>query len=143
MKQGSLFLFHFVVLRCLRSWGFTLHSLLVSLKSPRWVGVHRLGLRLFGAMVWKLLIVESFSQWILNKIETQNYLEIWVALLESPWWIGFNRVYFTIFKAKGGVEDIHFLMDFVAENSNKLQKIGFGTKNQLNPQCVHNCTGLD
>ncbi len=36
------------------------------------------------------------------------------------------------------MEDIHFLMDFVAENSNKLQKIGFERKNQLNPQmCLH------
>ncbi len=32
------------------------------------------------------------------------------------------------------MEDIHFLMDFVAENANKLQKkFGFATKNQLNP----------
>jgi hypothetical protein len=37
-----------------------------------------------------------------------------------------------------------FWVDFVAENSNKLQRIGFGMKNQLSPWCVHtwaNSTG--
>jgi hypothetical protein len=34
--------------------------------------VCRLGLRLFGAMVWKLLIIEPFSQGKLNKIEIEN-----------------------------------------------------------------------
>jgi hypothetical protein len=28
-------------------------------------------------------------------------------------------------------------VNFVAENSKKLQKIGFGRKNQLSSQCVH------
>jgi hypothetical protein len=36
----------------------------------------------------------------------------------------FNRVYFTNFRAK----DIDFLMDFVAQNSNKLQKLGLEGK---------------
>jgi hypothetical protein len=31
----------------------------------------------FGAMVWKLLIIEQFSQWKLNKIETENCIGIW------------------------------------------------------------------
>jgi hypothetical protein len=36
------------------------------------------------------------------------------------------------------VKDIDFfLVNLVAENSNKLQKLGFGRKNQLRPQCVH------
>jgi hypothetical protein len=35
------------------------------------------GLRLFGAMVWRLLIIESFFKLILNKIETENYIGIW------------------------------------------------------------------
>ncbi len=36
------------------------------------------------------------------------------------------------------MEDIDFGVDFVARNSNKLQKIGFGQKiNQLSPWCVH------
>jgi hypothetical protein len=32
---------------------------------------------LLGAMVWKLLIIESFSQLKLNKVETENYIGIW------------------------------------------------------------------
>jgi hypothetical protein len=28
-------------------------------------------------------------------------------------------------------------VDFVAGNSNKIAKIGFGRKNELSPQCVH------
>jgi hypothetical protein len=35
------------------------------------------------------------------------------------------------------VKDIDFLVDFVAENSKKIAKIGFGRKNQLSPQFVH------
>jgi len=31
----------------------------------------------FGAIVWKLLIIEAFSQWKLNKIESENSIEIW------------------------------------------------------------------
>ncbi len=33
--------------------------------------MHRFGLRLFGTAVWKLLIIEPFSQWKLNKVETE------------------------------------------------------------------------
>jgi len=36
-----------------------------------------IGLRLFGATVWKPLIIESFSQWKLNIIEIENCIEIW------------------------------------------------------------------
>jgi hypothetical protein len=55
-------------------------------------------------MVWKLLIIEPFFQWKLNKIKTENCIEIWrcplVVLLESPRQVRFSRVYFTIFRAK-------------------------------------------
>ncbi len=40
---------------------------------------------------------------------------------------------------------IDYLIYFVAENSNKLQKLGLEGKNQLNPQCVYtwaNDTGM-
>jgi hypothetical protein len=62
----------------------------------------RLGSRLFGAMVWKLLIIEAFFQGKLNKIETEVYwnLGAFLVLLESPQQVRFNRVYFTIFRAK-------------------------------------------
>ncbi len=81
--------------------------LLVSLESSQWVyGVHWLCLRLFGALLWNLLIIEPFffSQWKINKIETEkNYIGNW----GHAWWywkalkqVRFNRVYFTIFRAK-------------------------------------------
>jgi hypothetical protein len=66
--------------------------------------MHRLGLRLFGPMVWKLLIIDPFSQRKLNKIEIKNFIGFsghGLVLLESPWQVRFNRVfYFTIFRAK-------------------------------------------
>jgi hypothetical protein len=74
MKRGSLFCF---VCHVEISQTTALHAmLLVSLESSQWVGVHWLGLRLFGAMVWKLLIIESFSQWKLNKIAIENFIRI-------------------------------------------------------------------
>jgi hypothetical protein len=36
--------------------------------------MHRLGLGLFGPMVWKLLIIDPFSQRKLNKIEIKNFI---------------------------------------------------------------------
>ncbi len=57
-------------------------------------------------------------------------------LLESFRRVRFNRVYFTIFRAKD-VKDINFLVDFVAGNSNKFTKIGLeGKKNQAS-MCSH------
>jgi hypothetical protein len=53
--------------------------------------VHQLGLKLFEVKVWKLLIIESFFQSKLNKIKTENYIEVWgeggmfLVLLKSPW----------------------------------------------------------
>ncbi len=85
------------------SWPTRIHAvLLVSLESSQWVGVHWLGLRLFGATVWKLLIVELFSQQKLNKIKTETALKFraFLVLLESSQQVRFNRVYFTIFRAK-------------------------------------------
>jgi len=51
--------------------------LLVSSESFLWVLVHQHGWRLFRAMVWRLLIIESFSQWKLNQIKIKNCIEIW------------------------------------------------------------------
>jgi len=73
MKQGSLFCF------VLSHWDVPHHS------ASRWalgifswwVWVHWLGLRLFGVTMWKLLIIELFSEWNLNKIQTENYIRIW------------------------------------------------------------------
>ncbi len=53
-------------------------------------------------MVWKPLIIEAFFQGKLNKTETELYwnLGAFLVLLESPQQVRFNRVYFTIFRAK-------------------------------------------
>jgi hypothetical protein len=93
-------------------------------------------LRLFEAMVWKLLIVEPFFQWKLNK--NWNWKLYWnlgefLMLVVSLWRV---RFYFTIFRAKGWNIMI-FEWFFFAGNSNKLQKIGFGRKNELSPQSLH------
>jgi hypothetical protein len=75
MKQGSLFCF---VSLC---WDLPNHkvlhvaALLTSLESFWWV--HHIGLRLFGATIWKLSIIESLSQRKLNKIGTENCIGIW------------------------------------------------------------------
>jgi hypothetical protein len=56
MKQGSLF-----CLVCHVDMSQTIMfqaMLLVSLESFQWVGVHQFGLRLFGVLVWNLLIIE-------------------------------------------------------------------------------------
>jgi hypothetical protein len=75
MKQGSLFCF-VLFYHTQISQIMALHAMfLASLESSRWVGVHHLGLRLVGGAVWKLLIIESFCQWKLNKIKTEN--NIW------------------------------------------------------------------
>jgi hypothetical protein len=62
--------------------------LLVSSKSFQWVGVHQLGLKLFRTMVWKLLIIEPFSQWNLGAF---------LVLLESSWQVKSNRVFISQF----------------------------------------------
>jgi hypothetical protein len=81
MKQGSLFCF--VLLCRVEIYQTTmLHArLLVSLESSQWIVVHWLGLRMFGAMVWKLLIIEPFFQWKPNKIGTEQCIGIWGCFL--------------------------------------------------------------
>jgi hypothetical protein len=110
--------------------------------SPRFVGVHQLDLRLFGTMVWKLWIIESFSQWKLNKIKIENNIEIWGCYeccwkAFDEWDLESELIEFSSHFLELSVEDIDFWVDSVAENSNKLPKIGFGRKNQLSFQCVH------
>jgi hypothetical protein len=53
-------------------------------------------------MVWKLSIIEPFSQWKLNKIQNKTVLEFGSVLgvVERNQQVRFNRLYFTIFRAK-------------------------------------------
>jgi hypothetical protein len=66
IKQNRLFCF---VCHVEISQTTTFHvALSISLESSQWEGVHQLSLKLFGAIMWKLLINEPFSQWNLDKI---------------------------------------------------------------------------
>ncbi len=58
-----------------------------------------------------------------------------LVLLESLQWVRFNRVYFTIFKAK--VWKILILSGFCCWKFKQIAKIGFRRKNHLSSQRVH------
>jgi len=136
MKQGSLFCFvcHVEIFQII-----VLHiALLVSLESCQWVGVHWFGLRFFGAMVWKLLIIEPFSPWKLNKIETENYIGIW----RSSWccWKALDEsdlIEFISQFSELRCKRYWFSNKFCCWKLKQITKIGFRWKNHLSPQCVH------
>jgi hypothetical protein len=102
MKQGNLFCF---VCHIEISQTTALHAmLLMSLESSLWVG---------GALTWFETVwsygVEAIDYWTIFSMKTnsnQNWKQYWdsrvcLMLLESPRWrVRFNRVYFTIFRAK-------------------------------------------
>jgi hypothetical protein len=48
--------------------------LMVFSENSQWVEAHKLGLGLFGIMVWKLLIIEPFFQWFLKKSQPKTTL---------------------------------------------------------------------
>jgi hypothetical protein len=113
-----------------------LHAVL--LESSWWVGMHQLGLRLFPATRWKLLIIESFSQWKLSKIKTENCIGIWGRYWYC--WKALNNSdlieFISLFlELKCG--RYWFCSGFCCWKFKQITKIGFGKKNQLNPQCVH------
>jgi hypothetical protein len=143
MNRGSLFCF---VYPSDISQTMALHAtLLVSSESSEWIAVHWLSLRLFGAMVWKLLIIESFSQWKLNKIETENYTGIWGC--SWYFWKALSNSDLNNFISQFSeltCGRYWFLSGFCCWKFKQIAKIGFGRKNQLRTQCVHtwaNSTG--
>jgi hypothetical protein len=100
--------------------------------------VHWLGLRLFGATMWKLLLIEPFSQWKPDKIEIERWIRIgghswcfWKALGES------NSIDFISQFSELRCGRYCFLSGFFCWKFKQITKIGFGRKNQLSPQCVH------
>jgi hypothetical protein len=99
-------------------------TLLVASKSCQWVGVPQLGLKLFGATVWKLLIIESFSQWKLNKIKIENYIGIW-GHLWCCWktFVESNLIDFSSQFSKPRFGWYYLWVYFVVGNSNKLKKM--------------------
>jgi hypothetical protein len=140
MKQCSLFCF--VLFFHAEIFQITaLPALLVFLESSWWwwVRVHRLGLRLCGAIVCKLLINEFLFQQILNKIKTEFCVGIW----GRSWccWKALNRSNLIDFISQNFRPKVWKILIFewilLLKITKKITKIGFGRKNQLNPQCVH------
>jgi hypothetical protein len=64
---------------------------------------------------------------IKSKLKIYWNLGVFLVLLESLWQVKFNRVCFYNFQSLD-VKDIEFLVDFVAENLSKLQKLGLEGK---------------
>jgi hypothetical protein len=92
------------------------------------VGVNPLGLRLFGAMMWKL-IIEPFFQWKLNKIETKNCIEIWGC--SSCCWKVFNKSYLINFISRFlelRCGRYWFMNGFCCWKFKQIVKIGFELK---------------
>jgi hypothetical protein len=97
-----------------------------------------LSLKLFGTMVWKLLIIEPFSQWKLNKIKIENFIGIW----KHSWcsWKALQKpglIEFISKKSELSCWRYWFLSEFCCWKFKQIAKIGFGRKNQLTPQYVH------
>jgi len=110
-------------------------------ESSWWARYNRIYFTIFKDMVWKLLIIEPFFQWKLNKIETENYIKVWG---HSRWcWKAFGEsdliefiAQFSELRCRG----YWFLGEFCCWKFKQIAKIGFGRKNQLSPQCVHTWT---
>jgi len=62
--------------------------------------VQHLHLKLFGAMVWKLLTIEPFFNENQIKSKFKTVLGVFLVLLKSPWQVRFNKFYFIFFKTK-------------------------------------------
>jgi hypothetical protein len=148
------------MLRYLKSWHFMLHSLYL------WKALDKAldGYRCIN-LIWDSLSygVEPIDYWTifsvkLNKIKTENFSGIWerfFGVVEKPQWVGFNGVYFTIFKANVWKILIFewILLLKIQTNCNKLDLEGkiswplnvftlpnleiFNSENVKNKECVH------
>jgi hypothetical protein len=96
--------------------------------------VHWLGLKLFGVIVWKLFIIESFFQWKLITSKLKIVLEIGGIPGVGGKCLA-NQIYFTILRAK--VWKMLIFNGFCCYEFKQIAKIEFGKKIQLNFQCVH------
>jgi hypothetical protein len=97
-------------------------------------GVHWLGLRLFGATKWKLLIIEPFSQWKPDKIEIEKCIRIW----RHSWcfWKDLgesNSIEFISQFSELRCGRYCFLSGFFYWKFKQITNFGFGRKNQLSP----------
>ncbi len=130
MKQGSLFCF---VYHGQISQTTTLHVvLLVFSKSGALTWFETI--RSYNAKYidyWTIFSMKIEKNWNWNLYYNFG---AFLVILESHWKLRFNRVYFTIFKAK--VWKI-LSFEFCCWKFKQIGKIGFGRKNQLSPQHVH------
>ncbi len=100
--------------------------LLVSLESSWWIGVHWFGLRFFGVIVWKLLIIKPYSQWKLNKRKTKLYWNLGTFLvLETLNESNLIKFISQFSKLRGGR---WFFSGFCCWKFKQIAKIGFGRK---------------
>ncbi len=135
MKQGSLFCF--VTLRSLEAHDPSCHTLGIfgklsmSMGAPTW-------LETVWSYMWKLLIIQSFSEWKLKK--NQNW--------KLHWNLGDFQVLFNALGESNLIESIsqfselscgryEFFSGFCCWKFLLISKIGFGRKIQVSPQCVH------
>ncbi len=63
-------------------------------------------------------------------------LGVFLVILESPWQVQFNKVYFTIFRAIVW-KILIFEWILLLKIQKTYTKFGFGRKNRLSRQCVH------
>ncbi len=118
---NQIYLWNKVVCFILSCWdlpnhGASCHALGI-FKKLSMNGVHQLGLRLFGSMVRKLLLLNHFF----NGIWVHSWC-CWKSLDKS------NLIKFISQFHSQGVEDINFLSGFCFGNSNKLSKLGLEGK---------------
>jgi len=105
--------------------------------------VHWLGLKLYVAMVGKLLILEPFSQWKLNKIKTENCIRIWGrswCYWKAPDKSDFKKFIPQFLELSCG--RYWYFSGFCCWKFKQIAKIGFGRKNQLSPLNVFTLLNL-
>ncbi len=124
----------FVILRSPKPQCFMSHSWHFGELS--WVGVHWLGLRMFGTIMWKLLIIESINLFYFNF----NFNIYWNLGCFWHCWKAIGELDLIKFisqfsKLKCG--RYWFLNEFFFWKFKQIAKIRFGRKNQLSPQCLH------
>jgi hypothetical protein len=104
-----------------------------------------------GASTWLQIVwsygVEAIDRWINFSVKIKSNwnwklywnMGVFLVLLESPWWIRFNRFYFIIFR--GSVWKILIFEWILFWKFKKIAKNGFERKNKSSLQCVYT-TGL-
>jgi hypothetical protein len=88
--------------------------------------------RMFGITKWKLLIIESFFHWKLNKTKIENYIGIWGCYWYC--WKTLTKSNFIEFETEDVNNIIDFLLGIIVGNLKNLQK-GVWKENPI--ECIH------